>query len=135
MNDQETIENDKLAAKFQDLLIHELQSRGVHFTKATAENFSNVNIDVHIYIEDWGLPIFMYIGIGRLKHRILSNITLEDYVKGYVELELRELKASVEYTIKENSDLLARDTQWTESYKRSLEERLQSARKIASWLT
>lgn len=134
MDSQETIENDKLAAAFQDLLIQELLARGVHFTKATAENFSNVNIDVHIYIEDSEDDLFKYIGIGWFRRDTLSEMTLETYVKSYVDDELSDLKRSIEYTIKENSDLLSRDRSWSESYKRHLEEKLKSAQKIAAWL-
>jgi hypothetical protein len=135
MPTQETTNNDALAASFQELLIKELQSRGVPFTKATAENFANVNIDVHISIDDfWYDDLFKYIGIGLFKRDFLSKMTLEAYVKEYVDDELAELKSSVEYAIKENEDLLSRDTQWSENHKRHLEERLEAARKIATWL-
>jgi hypothetical protein len=134
MSDQETIENDKLAAEFQDLLIKELQARSVRFTKATAVNFSDVNIDVHIYIEDyWSMYLFTYTGISWLRNRKLSEMTLETYVKRYVDRQLKELRGEVESEIKECSDLLKRGN-LTESFRRSRKERLEAAQKIASWL-
>jgi hypothetical protein len=136
MDTQETIENDKLAASFQEMLIKELQSRSVHFTKATAVNFADLNIDVHIYIEDyWMMFLFKYIGIGWLKRRKLSDMTLETYVKGYVDRELKELKGSVEYEIKDCSARLERKSNMFEHDIQSATERLENAHKIASWLT
>lgn len=134
MSEQETIDNDALAAQFQGLLMHELQARGVHFTKATAVNMGDVNIDVHIYIEDyWGLYLFKYIGIYWLKERKLAEMTLAQYVKGYVGRELAELKSSVEWEIKHDPEMIARDN-LTQSYRDSIARRLDAARKIAIWL-
>jgi hypothetical protein len=134
MSTQETIENSKLAADFQDLLIQELQERGVRFIKATAENFSDLNIDVHIWIEDyWMMYSFKYIGINWLKRRKLAEMTLEAYVKGYVDRELEELKGSVEYNLKDLPRQLE-NKGLSESYRRSIERHLGAARKIAMWL-
>lgn len=135
MDTQETIENDKLATAFQELLIKELQSRGVHFTKATAVNFSDVNIDVHIYIEDyWGMYLFTYTGISWLRNHKLSEMTLDAYVKGYVDRQLKELRGEIESEIKTGSEMVKR-TNLSESYHREIAKRLESARKIAAWLT
>ena len=118
-----TEENDKLAADFETLLIKELQKRGVHFTKATAHNFANVNIDVHIYIEDyWMRDLFKYIGLGRLHRDYLrAGVSLETYVKGYVDRELEDLQREIDYALSGKS--------WSVSA-----EQQESARKIKSWL-
>lgn len=132
--ERETLENDALADRFQAIMIEELQRRGVHFTKATAENFLNVNIDVHIWIEAYDMRyLFKYIGIGWLTGRELNTMTLEEWVKDYVRRELKELKQSVEYNLKdipkrlENRDL-------TQSYWADLVRELEDTQKIAEWL-
>jgi hypothetical protein len=134
MPPKETTNNDALAASFQEALIQELQSRGVRFTKATAVNFSDVNIDIHIYIQDyWSMYLFTYTGISWLRNHKLSEMTLETYVKGYVDRQLKELRGEVESEIKECDDLLKRSN-LTESFRRSRKERLEAAHKIATWL-
>lgn len=132
---QKTLENDAFAASFQDVLSQELQRRNVRTTKVTAVNFSNVNIDVHIWIEDyWHYYLFKYIGIGWLKRRKLAEMTLVDYVKGYVDGELHELKDNVDFEIKDCSERL-KDTSnmWEYDIVRT-QKRLKDAQKIASWL-
>jgi hypothetical protein len=135
MNTQETIENDKLATMFQETLIQELQRRKVKFTSVTVVNFADVNIDIHIYIENyWLRDIFRYIGIGWLKHRKLSEMTLEAYIKDFVNRELESLKANNESVIEKCTKILKDKSHWSLDYIRSTEEQLQSAHSIASWL-